>query len=114
MGMINYLLSFVRTKRGESAVSDVKGNPQGGANRTAQNFTPPGDDSHPLPGDYFLSVDVDQTGRVAACGYVDPKDTQEAQAGEKRFYSRDSSGEVVATVWLKNDGTITSFNSNGN
>jgi hypothetical protein len=106
MGRISYLLDFIRTKRGTAQVSDVKSDPGGGANVTAQNFSAPGDDSHPLPGDYVALVNTPRAGVSAAVGYADPKDLQLAQRGEKRLYSRDADGNVIATIWIKNDGTI--------
>jgi len=107
MGLISKILSFSRTTRTNGAkVSDVKTNPGGGANLTLEHFSAPGDDSHPLPGDYVASQKTPGSGRGAAVGYIDPKNTPLATAGEKRIYSRDSNGDVKSSVWLKSDGTI--------
>ncbi len=106
MGRIAVLLSFVRSLAGESKVSDVKVDPGGGANVTAQHFAPAGDDSHPLPDDYAATMPVPRTGSEVAIGYLDPNNEQKAQAGEKRIYARDpEDGSVVVEVWLENDGT---------
>lgn len=114
MGLIGFIQSFVRTKRGSATITDIKCDPGGGANVTAQNFSAPGDDSPPLPGDYCSLVDGPRSGTYNVAGFVDPKDEQLAEGGEKRLYSRNAAGEVVATIWLKKDGTIHSFNEIGN
>lgn len=114
MGRIGKLLSFVRTIRNGANVSDVKIDPGGGPNITAQHFADPGDDSFPLTTDYPISVDVAGSGRESIVGYVDPLNTPVAQPGDKRIYARDAnSGAIVVEVWLKNDGTATIFNDNG-
>lgn len=112
-GLIGRVLSFVRVERNGAQTSDVKVNPGGGPNVTAEHFAPPGDDSHPLPTDYAYTAPTPQRGRQVAVGYVDPLNTPQAQPGEKRIYARDSGGAVVVEVWLKNDGEATIFNANG-
>lgn len=113
MGGIARLLSFVRRERNGASVSDVASDPGGGPNVTAEHFATPGDDSHPLPDDFVLLVPIQQTGRTAAAGYLDPNSSQSAQPGERRMYARDSSGNVVATVWIKNTGEVLVENDNG-
>lgn len=113
MGLIGQLLSFIRTTRNGANVSDVKTDPGGGANVTAEHFAAPGVDSHPLPGDYVCAVPVPQSGRKAAVGYVDPVATPKAEAGETRLYARQSDGTPVAEVWTKNTGEVTTANDNG-
>lgn len=115
MGRLAKLLSFIRTVRNGANVSDVKIDPGGGPNITAQHFADPGDDSFPLTTDYPVSIDVAGSGRESIVGYVDPLNTPVAQPGDKRIYARDAnSGAIVVEVWLKNDGTATIFNSSGN
>ena len=114
MGRIAKILSFVRTLANGAKVSDVKVDPGGGANVTAQHFSSPGDDAHPLATDYAVTMEVQRTGGVAAVGYVDPINEPKALRGDKRTYARDAaSGEAVVEVWLQNDGTGTLSNSNG-
>lgn len=113
MGLIARILSFVRVVRNGAQVSDVKSDPGGGPNFTAEHFAPPGDDSHPLTTDYVYAAKTPQSGKYAAVGYVDPLNAPKAQEGEKRIYARDSSGAVVIEVWLKNDGAATIVNENG-
>lgn len=113
MGRIAKLLSFVRGEANGAKVSDVKADPGGSANVTAQHFASPGDDSHPLPGDYVAMAGAAGTGRENAVGYLDPKNEQKAQAGDKRIYARDGDGAAVVEVWLKNDGTAVVINANG-
>lgn len=113
MGRIARLLSFIRGERNNTKVSDAKVNYTGGANALADHMAPPGDDSHPLPGDYVALVEQPQSGRFAAVGYLDPRNEQTAAAGERRLYSRNADGQRVAQVWLKNDGTVLLENGNG-
>lgn len=114
MGWVGRLLSFVRVQRNGANVSDVEVDTGGGATVTAEHFQPAGDDAFPLTTDYPTGHDVQQTGRRAVVGYVDPINTPKAAEGEKRIYARDAdSGVEVAEVWLKADGTITAGNDNG-
>lgn len=114
MGRIAKLLSFLRTSRNEAKISDVKADPGGGPNITAEHFADSGDDSHPLPGDYVALNTDSGSGRESAIGYLDPLNEPKAQPGDKRIYGRDSeSGAVVVEVWLKNDGTAIVSNDNG-
>lgn len=114
MGRIARLLSFVRLTRNDANVSDVKVNPGGGPNITAEHFADAGDDSHPLITDYVALNEDSGSGRETAIGYLDPLNEPKAQPGEKRIYGRDAdSGAVVVEVWLKNDGTAVVSNDNG-
>lgn len=114
MGLISILRSFTRVVRNGAQASDVKIDPSGGANVTAEHFSAPGDDSHPLPDDFAVAVSVAQTGRAAVIGYIDPLNTPKAEDGEKRIYARDpSDGSVVVEVWLKNTGEALTSNVNG-
>ena len=115
MGLVSKLaliLSFTRATLNGANVSDVKTDPGGGANVTAQHFSAPGDDSVPLVTDYALTVPGMHEGQASAVGYLDPKSAPVAVEGEKRIYSRDAAGETVAEVHLKNEGTIIAFNEN--
>ena len=69
MGRIAKLLSFVRVVRNGANLSDVKVDPGGGANITAEHFATPGDDSHPMPNDYVALSADSGTGRESAIGY---------------------------------------------
>lgn len=114
MGRLARILSFVRGERRGAKVSDVKADPGGGPNITAEHFAPAGDDAHPLPGDYVATTSAAGTGRETAVGYLDPKNESKAQAGEKRIYARDpDTGDVVVEIWLKNDGEALVINANG-
>lgn len=114
MGRIAKLLSFVRSAINGTKVSNVKVNPGGGANITAQHFSAPGDDSHPLPDDSVATMPVQRTGSEVAVGYLDPKSEQKAQPGDKRIYARDpDTGDTVVEIWLKGDGTALTSNANG-
>lgn len=108
---ISYLLSFTRVTRNGSNVSDVKVDPGGGANVTAQHFASPGDDSWPLENDYVCLVPTQRENVNNAVGYVDPVNEPVAQRGEKRIYARDADGAPVVETHLKNTGERITFNS---
>lgn len=111
MGRLGKILSFIRADRNEAKVSDVKADPGGGPNITAEHFAPTGEDAHPLPGDYVATVRAPGTGRETAIGYLDPKNESTAQPGERRTYSREpEEGRRMADHWLKNDGTVVTTN----
>jgi len=115
VGRIARLLRFERTTVNDANVSDVTVDRGGADNRTLQHCSAPGDDSFPLAGDYVQTVEQAGTGRDSATGYIDPKNDQTATPGDKRIYARDATtGDQVAEVWLKSDGTITGSNANGN
>ncbi len=106
MGLISRVLSYVKTKSQGASVSDVKHDPGGGANQTAHHFQDPNTDSAPLPGDFLITVNVQQTGSQEAVAYLDPNSSQVAEPGEHRTYSRDDGGTEKAQVYIKKDGTI--------
>jgi len=108
VGMIARLLSFIT-----GGVTASRVDAGGGDITEIPHFSAPGDDSHPLPDDYVAVIRTRGTGRSAAIGYVDGANAQQAAAGEKRIYARDSGGTVVVEVWLKNDGTATIKNDGG-
>lgn len=113
MGRLAKLLSFTRVIKNEAKVNDVKVDPGGGPNITAEHFAPIGEDAHPLAGDYVVTNDVNGTGREAVVGYIDPLNEPKAQPGDKRIYARDEDGVVIVEIWLKNDGTAVISNDNG-
>jgi hypothetical protein len=86
----------------------------GGDNRVWDHYADAGEDSVPLPDDYVQSVSTEGSGRASAVGYIDPKNEGKAAAGEKRIYARDAeTGETVAEIWLKADGSIEMSASGG-
>ena len=112
--VIAKLLSFTRVVKNEANVTDVKVNQGGSDNITAEHFSDPGDDSHPLPDDYVLGVGTPRKGSKVAAGYVDPVNTPKALEGEKRIYARNpADGSPVNEVWLKNDESVLVSNNNG-
>lgn len=113
-GRIAKLLSFIRVTRNGARISDVKINPGGGRNVTAEHFASPGDDSHPLTSDYVLSVSVPRQGGEAVAGYLDPINTPRATPGDKRIYARNASnGATIVELWLKSDGSAILSNDSG-
>lgn len=113
MGRVVQLLSFTRAERNGMTVSDVKSDPGGGANVTAEHTAAPGDDSHPLAGDYAVVGNAAGTGRQSVVGYYDPVNAPKSGPGEKRIYARDSSGAMIVEVWLKNTGEVLITNGAG-
>jgi hypothetical protein len=107
-GRIAKILEFLRASRNGAQLAGVKVNPGGGANITGQHMADAGDDSQPLAGDYgaVLGIPRSRGADGVLVGYVDIKNAGKAASGEKRIYSRDASGNVVAEVWLKNDGSV--------
>ena len=74
---------------------------------TADHFGAGGEDSPPLKGDWLTVTQLDgSTESLAAVAYSDDT-TRTAAAGEKRTYSRDSGGSVVAEVHMRGDGSVT-------
>ena len=78
---------------------------------TADHIGPSGVDCPPLPGDFVVSVVLDDedededTETLATVGYSD--DTPRVSAdGEARFYSRSPAGAVTAEIHLKGDGSV--------
>ncbi len=113
MGRIAKILSFLRVTRRGAKLSDVKVDPGGGPNVTAEHSAPAGDDSFPLDTDYAVLLQTPRSGSEVVVGYFDPLNTPKAEAGDKRIYARDSNGAVIVEVWLKNDGTGILSNANG-
>lgn len=103
MGLIGTILDLLRTDEDGAPVDDVTVDHGGGANVTARHFGAPGDDSPPLPGDLAFTVDGPGSGGEVAIGYLD-QSAKAAEAGEKRIYARDSDGNPVMVVWLKQTG----------
>lgn len=113
MGWIARVLSSTRrTLRGVPTV-DVKSDPSSGANETATQFQPAGDDARPLPDDYAYTGPLPRQGGAAHLGYQDAQNAGKTAPGEKRLYARDSSGAVVAEIYLQGDGTLTLENDTG-
>lgn len=114
MGLIAKLLSFTRVDVEGTPTSDAKVDPGSGATLTAKHLSAPGDDAHPLDGDYVFVESDRRTGGVSAVGYVDPINEPTSKPGEKIIYSRDpDSGETIAWASLFNDGTVLVGNENG-
>lgn len=104
MGLIARILDSFTGNSGEPAakVEIYKGD-----NATAKVFNPPGVDARPLDGDYGFSQDSEDTeGGKDVLGFIDPKNAPVSEKGENRFYSRDSSGTIVAIVYLDKTGKI--------
>lgn len=106
MGLIGSQLSFARVLLDGIHSTDAKIDTGGGENRTGKIFGTPGDDSPPMAEDYAVAVDDPRTGGVAVVGYIDPNNAGTAEAGERRIYSRDESGAVIAEVYLQKDGSV--------
>lgn len=114
MGLRGIIASVVRVVRGATTVSEVRVDSGGSINATGEQYGPPGDDSQPLPGDVALLQRAEgTTGGYDTVGYIDPDNAPQSDPGERRLYARDTTGAIVATVWLKNDGTVLVENAAG-
>lgn len=113
MGMIAKVLSSTPITKDNIKATETKVDKGGGYNRTGLQYSAPGDDSQPLPDDSSALIETQQTGGVAAVGYLDPKNDQKAQVGEKRIYARQADGTSICEIWLQADGTIAISNDNG-
>lgn len=80
---------------------------------TAHVYSSPGVDALPVAGDYAVTVPIDGSGAVAVVGFIDPANEGTAADGETRLYARDADRKVVATVWLKADGSVRCENEKG-
>ena len=114
MGRIGKILSFVRTLRNGSKVTDVKLDIGGGDNVLAENFSTAGDDSFPLDTDYVLTAEIPRSGGRSVIGYLDPINEPKAEKGDKRIIGRDpATGLAVVEVWLKSSGSTLISNGKG-
>lgn len=69
------------------------------------HLQPLGDDSKPLPQDDGWTDRTSENGNDIYFGAFD-EENKIAEAGEKRIYARNATGEAVGHVWIKKDGTI--------
>ncbi len=107
MGRVAVVLSFERgTDPDGKPKAEVKCDPGGEANLTADHFGAAGDDSPPLPGDFVALEDSTGSGGEQATGYQDPKNAGTAEPGEVRRYARDADGVPVCEFHLKANGDI--------
>lgn len=110
MGLIAVVKNVLTRKKEGLEFREVKADKGGGDINTTEVFNPTGDDSAPLPDDYVVLLEIPRTGGKVAIGYVDPNNVPKANSGEKRTYGRNTEGQEVNQLWLKNDGTIIAGN----
>jgi len=67
-------------------------------------FSSSGDDSPPLPEDRVFIIEKEGTGRYCIIGVL--VQSQGAEPGEKKLFSRDENGELKSLIYLKKDGII--------
>ena len=113
MGDIGNVKTTTTTTEGDASFNNVVVAKGSGASLTTEHFMSAGDDSKPLPDDYAVIVPIENTSNAAVVGFVDPRNTPVTEPGEKRIYSRDTEGNVVAAVHLKNDGAVEVTNAEG-
>lgn len=106
MGRIAELLEYTRVSEEGITIGEVKVDCGGGDIVTAMHYAPPGDDSHPLPGDLVFLQDSAGTGNFVAVGFVDPKIIPEAEPGERIIFSRSGPGQIAAKIHLKANGSV--------
>jgi hypothetical protein len=108
MSRISAVVSFKRRVDQDSGaqITEVVTDEGDGDASTAPFFQPVGEDSQPLPGDEVALDESSGSGAEVALACADVRNAGKSGPGEKRIYSRDASGSVVAEVWLKADGTV--------
>lgn len=99
-GTMSSGLSTVLSVADSQVVADLGG----GDEVSAAQCAPPGIDAPPLPGDTAVCVEYSKSGEQAAVAAIVAD--QKAKPGELRLFSRDTDRELVATVWLRDDGSI--------
>lgn len=72
--------------------------------QSIEMMEPPGEDSNPQPGTRVLVLDLGPAYRVTVA--TDDGVTPDAGVGEKKLYSYDSSGNVLAYVYFRSDGVL--------
>ena len=113
MGLIALVQKVIRTERHEAKITDIQVDPGGGASFVGENYGAPGDDYTPLLTDYAATMGVAGSGRSVIVGYLDPKNADITEPGERRIYSRNSEGVIQAEFWLKSDGSVIVTNEGG-
>lgn len=113
MGFLASVVEFLRKDDQGTPTPEVKCDSGDGDPVTAGHFAPPGTDARPLPGDVAYLGDDLGKGNAQAVGYQDPNNAGLAGPGEHRIYARGSDGAIVATAWLKSDGSIRIENDSG-
>lgn len=113
MGLISVVKQFARVTLDGAFRALITHDPGNLASTDAEYYGPSGDDSPPLPEDFVLLVESEGAGRQNAAGIMDTRNEGTAEPGEVRRYARDPDGAIVATIWLKGDGTIAISNDGG-
>lgn len=90
---------------GVESDGDVKVDHGGDDSLIADDFHGSGVDAPPLPGDFASLVPGPEAGTQQINGYSDDRDGV-AVPGERRTYARDSTGTIVAVIWLKANGDL--------
>jgi phage gp45-like len=112
--IIARIVSVAKTTRDGVTRLIAKVAASGGQVREVNHVSPAGDDSRPLHGDTVVATTTHAvTGALIVVGYNDPVNEPVAGPGEKRIYSRDADGSIVAQFHLKNDGSIVVSNDSG-
>lgn len=102
MGLIAKILGFTNKK--------IKGDCGGGNLKTAEYYSPAGDDSLPLPDDSVALLEITRSGGVVAVGV---KSEKTVNPGEKKLFARSAAGDVKGFIYLKNTGAIRFENDAG-
>lgn len=106
MGLVATVKKFVRGDDEGTPVPEVDLDPSDTDLYTAEIYAGSGVDAPPLPDDAVHVTEGPESGSGVVMGYLDPKNEGIALPGERRTYSRDEDGEIVAVLYLTRDGTI--------
>ena len=104
------LASVVNSETGDYSETVQTVESHYGENKYCDQFAPSGEDCPPLKEDIVALIDIEGTGNMVSVGVMSK--SQGAKPGEKLIYSRDKDGNVVAKIYLKNDGSV-EFEGNG-
>lgn len=102
--MITTIQQWLKVLLEGDNVREVVGDPGTSANSTSQVFGPSGFDAEGFPQDLAVVIDIGG-GRVAV-GYLDPKLSPIAEAGEVVIFSRSAPGVIAGKIHLKASGSI--------
>lgn len=113
MGRIGVVEKFeANTDEGEM-VDVVTVDIGGGALISIPHAGVPGDDSPPLNGDYVVMVSHPGGVGEIAVAYADPTNPRGAAQGERKINARNAAGVIIASIWMKGDGSITAVGPAG-
>lgn len=103
MGLIAKILDSFNFNNQPSAKVEIYKND----NANVRIFNPPGIDSKPINNDVgYLQNSEDSIGGKDLLGFIDINNIPTSEKGECFIYSRDETGSIKSSIYLKSDGSI--------